>query len=243
MPNISGRRLRPTNHDAPYLRERIWKLIAVNCLLIAERMALKTLVKISNVTNLSDARYCAGMGVDMLGFSMDADSPDYVDPVKFNDMRSWVAGVLIVGETTSTDPERIEQLLDTYQPDLLQLDEAALLPYLGTYGKPIILRVDLSQLTLDQLGTLFQTGSAGAEYVLLESNGPLHLDDDLRTVLQRLASRYPVLLGIGISVDNVHDLLANLPVRGIALSGGNEEQPGNKEFGELMDILEAIEEE
>ena len=206
-------------------------------------MALKTLVKISNVTNLSDARYCAGMGVDMLGFSMDADSPDYVEPAKFTEMRSWVAGVQIVGETTSTDPDVIEQLLDTYQPDLLQVDEAALLPYLSTFGKPIILRADLSQLTLDQLDTLFLTGSAGAEYVLLESNGTLHLDDDLKIVLQRLASRYPVLLGTGISATNVHDLLASLPVRGIALSGGNEERPGNKEFGELMDILEAIEDE
>lgn len=204
-------------------------------------MALKTLVKISNVTNLSDARYCAGMGVDMLGFSMDVDSPDYVDPAKFNEMRSWVAGVLIVGETTSTDPETIEQLLGVYQPDLLQVDEAALLPYLSTFGRPIILRVDLSQLTLDQLNTLFLTGSAGAEYVLLESNGTLHLDDDLKIALQRAASRYPVLLGTGISVSNVHSLLTDLPVHGIALSGGNEERPGSKEFGELMDILEAIE--
>ncbi len=209
-------------------------------------MALKTLVKISNVTNLSDARYCAGMGVDMLGFSMDSDSPDYVDPAKFTEMRSWVAGVQIVGETTSTDPDVIEQLLDTYQPDLLQVDEAALLPYLSTAGKSpgslrLILRANLSQLTLDQLNTLFQTGAAGAEYVLLESNGPLHFDDDLRATLQRLAGRYSILLGTGISVDNVHSLLTDLTVQGIALSGGNEERPGNKEFGELMDILEAIE--
>jgi phosphoribosylanthranilate isomerase len=204
-------------------------------------MALKTLVKISNVTNLSDARYCAGMGVDMLGFSMDTDSADYVDPARFTEMRSWVAGVLIVGETTSTDIDIIEQLLDTYQPDLLQVDESAMLPYLSTFGKRLILRVNLSLLTLDQLNTLFQTGASGAEYVLLESSGPLHLDDDLKSALQRLASRYAILLGTGISVSNVHDLLSELPVQGIALSGGNEEQPGNKEFGELMDILEAIE--
>ncbi|MFD2573045.1 N-(5'-phosphoribosyl)anthranilate isomerase [Spirosoma soli] len=204
-------------------------------------MALKTLVKISNVTNLSDARYCAGMGVDMLGFSMDEDAPEYVDPKKFAEIKSWVAGVQIVGETSAIDPETIEHLLEAYQPDLLQVDEAALLPYLGTYGKPIVLRVDLAQMTLDQLDTLFQTGSAGAEYILLESNSPLHLDDDLKTALQRLSTRYPILLGIGISVANVHTLLAELPVRGIALSGGDEERPGNKEFGELMDILEAIE--
>ena len=206
-------------------------------------MALKTLVKISNVTNLSDARYCAGMGVDMLGFSMDADSPDYIDPKKFNEIKSWVAGVQIVGETSAIDPDLIEQLLSTYQPEVLQIDEAALLPYISTFGKPLILRVDLAQLTLDQLNTLFQTGITGADYVLLENNGPLHLDADLKTTLHQLASRYPVLLGTGISAENVHDLLADLPVLGIALSGGDEERPGSKEFGELMDILEAIEEE
>ena len=204
-------------------------------------MALQTIVKISNVTNLSDARYCAGMGVDMLGFSMDEDAPEYVDPKKFEEIRSWVAGIKIVGETTTTDTEHIEQLLDTYQPDVLQVDEAALLPFLSSFGKPLILRVDLSQVTLDQLETLFQTSSAGADFILLESRAPLHIDDDLKQMLQPLANRYPILLGTGISAQNVHDLLAELAVQGIALSGGEEERPGNKEFGELMDILEAIE--
>ncbi|WP_420149451.1 N-(5'-phosphoribosyl)anthranilate isomerase [Spirosoma sp.] len=204
-------------------------------------MALQTLVKISNVTNLSDARYCAGMGVDMLGFSMDSDSPDYIDQKKFDGIRGWVAGVQIVGETTASDPEIIEQLLDTYQPDVLQVDESALLPYLVTFGKPLILRIDLAQMTLDQLNTLFHTGTADADYILLESNSSIHFDDDLKASLQRLASRYPILLGAGISALNVHDLLTELPVRGIALTGGDEERPGNKEFGELMDILEAIE--
>ncbi|MBD2702359.1 N-(5'-phosphoribosyl)anthranilate isomerase [Spirosoma sp. BT702] len=206
-------------------------------------MALKTLVKISNVTNLSDARYCAGMGVDMLGFSMDAGAPEYVDPKKFEEIKSWVAGVQIVGETTSIDPEQIEQLLATYQPDVLQVDEAALLPYLTTFERPLILRVDLSQMTLDQLDTLVRTSTSGADYILLESNTSLHFDADFKEILQHLAARYPILLGTGVSVENVHELLADLPVRGIALSGGDEERPGNREFGELMDVLEAIEEE
>ncbi|GAB3766774.1 phosphoribosylanthranilate isomerase [Spirosoma pomorum] len=204
---------------------------------------LKTLVKISNVTNLSDARYCAGMGVDMLGFSMDEDAPDYVDPKKFEEIKSWVAGIQIVGETTAIDPEQIEQLLATYQPDLLQVEEAALLPYLGSLGKSLILRIDVSQITLDQLDMLVHAGIDGADYILLDSTMPVHLDGDLKTALQRFAARYPVLLGTGISINNVHDLLNELPVKGIALRGGEEERPGNKEFGELMDILEAIEEE
>ena len=208
-----------------------------------QTMALQTLVKISTVTNLSDARYCAGMGVDMLGFSMDADAPDYVEPATFNNIKAWVAGVQIVGETTATDPEIIEQLLAAYQPDILQIDEAALIPYLSMFGKPLMLRVDVSLLTLDQLHTLFRTGADGADYILLESGSQLHVDDELKAALRQWAIRYPVLLGTGISAENVHELLAELPVRGIALRGGTEEQPGNKEFGELMDILEALEEE
>lgn len=204
-------------------------------------MALQTLVKISGVTNLSDARYCAGMGVDLLGFSMDADASDYVDPSKFAEIRGWVTGVQIVGETGSIDPEQIEQLLDTYQPDLLQVDDAAMIPYLSTFDKPIILRIDLALLTLNQLETLAHASLAGAEYVLLEHPNAMHLDDELKVAIRQLAGRHPLLLGAGVTANNAQQLLTDLPVRGLALRGGDEERPGNKDFGALMDILEAIE--
>jgi phosphoribosylanthranilate isomerase len=206
-------------------------------------MALSTLVKISNVTNLSDARYCAGMGVDMLGFSMDADAPDYVDPNRFAAIRGWVAGVQIVGETHSTDPVAIEQLVQTYQPDYLQVDDAAMLPYLASFDKPLLLRVDLTTTNPVQLETIVRDGSATAEYMLLEGNEAQPLTAEQQDVLYKLAGKYPILLGTGITAENVHDLLDELPVRGIALRGGDEDKPGDKEFGELMDILEAIEED
>lgn len=204
-------------------------------------MALKTIVKISNVTNLSDARYCAGMGVDMLGFSMDEQSPEYVDPKKLAEIRSWVAGVRIVGETTSTDLTQLEQLLDQYQPDVLQITESALLPYVSTFDKPVILALDLSLLSLEQLEALASTPVAGADFLLLESRAALHLDSDLSAKINQLANRHPVLLGAGFTASSVDALLSTLPVQGIALQGGDEERPGNKEFGELMDILEVLE--
>lgn len=206
-------------------------------------MALRTTVKISNVTNLSDARYCAGMGVDLLGFSMDPDSPDYVEPARFAEMRGWVAGVHIVGETHSDDPNAIEAMLDTYQPDVLQVDESALLPYLSTFGKPLILRIELVGTTLAQLDTLANTDLPGIDYLLLESQSPLHLDDELIASLTHLARRHALLLGVGITPEGIHSLLDTLPIAGVALTGGNEERPGSKDFGALMDVLEAIEEE
>ncbi|GAB3336443.1 hypothetical protein GCM10027299_46510 [Larkinella ripae] len=205
-------------------------------------MALSTIVKISNVTNLSDARYCAGMGVDLLGFSMDEGSEQYVAPDKFKEIRSWVTGLHIVGETASMDAIEIEQLVELYQPDVLQIEESALLPYLSTFDCRIILKADLSLMTLDQLETFFSSiQSDQVDYYLLESKGAVNLDDELKTVLQHLAARYPVLLGIGFAADSIHDLLAELPIQGIALTGGDEDRPGSRDFGELMDILEILE--
>ncbi|MFT7424854.1 MAG: phosphoribosylanthranilate isomerase, partial [Algoriphagus sp.] len=34
-------------------------------------MALRTFVKINGITNLTDARYCSGMYVDLLGFTFE----------------------------------------------------------------------------------------------------------------------------------------------------------------------------
>ena len=35
-------------------------------------MALNTLTAVTEINNLSDARYCAGMGVDIIGFNLAA---------------------------------------------------------------------------------------------------------------------------------------------------------------------------
>jgi len=206
-------------------------------------MALQTLVKISNVTNLSDARYCAGMGVDMLGFSMDADSEQYVAPEKVAEIRAWLAGVQIVGETAATDPAVIEALLEAYQPDMLQIEEAALLPYAASLGLPLIVKEDLGLLTLDQLEALSLGQPGQLAYLLLESKATVSFDEDLKAALRKLADCHPLLLGTGISPDNVQVLLSELPIRGIALTGGEEDRPGYREFGELMDILETLETE
>ena len=53
-------------------------------------MGLKLSVKIGDVTNLSDARYAAGMGVDYIGFNVDTNSTNFVTATKFNEDRKSV---------------------------------------------------------------------------------------------------------------------------------------------------------
>ena len=50
-------------------------------------MSLVTKVKAANITNLSDARYCAGMGVDWIGFPL-----SQVNPTVFSEITGWLSG-------------------------------------------------------------------------------------------------------------------------------------------------------
>ena len=56
-------------------------------------MALSTFVKIDGVTNLSDARYCAGMYVDVLGFNLEESSQKFLNPTQYEEITGWVSGL------------------------------------------------------------------------------------------------------------------------------------------------------
>lgn len=201
---------------------------------------LKTIVKISNITNLSDARYCAGMGVEMLGFSMDSLAIE-----RFNEIRNWVSGVQIVGETKADTWENVSALLAQYKPDVLQVSNAVLFKSKpDTMGNlPLICSFDVSMGNIEaEIASAYQT--LEPDYCLLESSDEfMFLEPDTLNQLNSVASRYPVLIGFGIKESNVNDILKDLTPCGIALYGSNELRPGYKDFGEMMNILEVLEED
>ncbi len=206
---------------------------------------LKTFVKISNVTNLSDARYCAGMGVDMLGFSVDEASPYYILPKKYADMRGWVAGVQLVAESAESDPQKLLSTLADYDFDALQVENPDLLLYLKSeLAKPLLLRVDVDHYEADELDALMSRYASEVEYFLLESAANMPLTANWQDYLDTLSRSYPILLGFGLEVPaEVPELVDGLAIQGVALRGSEEIRPGYKDFGALMAVLEALEDE
>ncbi|PLK42903.1 N-(5'-phosphoribosyl)anthranilate isomerase [Emticicia sp. TH156] len=198
-------------------------------------MALQTLVKVSNITNLSDARYCAGMGVEMIGFVMDKFSNDYTPPEKLKEIQSWVAGVQIVGETETTDYDEVIALLQNYEIDLLQIADPGLLPRIADAGKPIILKIQAESAYLEDYLKLY---GSFVEYFLIEGE---ELSDFFLFRLKEYAQEYPVILGFGIDAHKIHELLTDTSIKGIALKGTHEIRPGYKDYDELSEILELLE--
>jgi phosphoribosylanthranilate isomerase len=206
---------------------------------------LSTFVKISNVTNLSDARYCAGMGVDMLGFSIDENSSSYVAPKKYAEIRAWVAGVQLVVESSETDPKKLLALLTEYEFEALQVEDPDLLVYLKSeLDKPLLLRVDVDHYEADELDSLMGRYAGEVAYFLLESAHETILTEEWKAYLATLGREYPILLGFGLDqAETTSEFVENMGIGGIALRGGAELRPGYKDFGALMDMLEALETE
>jgi phosphoribosylanthranilate isomerase len=202
-------------------------------------------VKISNVTNLSDARYCAGMGVEMLGFSIDEESPNYITPKKFEDICSWLAGVTLVAETSLESPEKIIEALSQYPVHAVQVEHPGILSYLHSeLNLPLLLRVSVDTYEALEIESILSRYESDVTHFLLESDKDATLSEEWMQVLGHLSEEYTLLTGFGLDNEySVTALTELFPKLGIALRGSEEIRPGYKDFGSMMDILEALEEQ
>lgn len=204
-------------------------------------MSLKTIVKVSKVTNLSDARYCAGMGVQMMGFCLDKHSSAFVDAKKAQEIAGWVVGMKIVGEIAG---HGLVDLTD-YPLNMLEVDNPQLINTLVQseehQNAPFIYKITIDNLeTLAFAGEVLEMYHAYVDYFLIESN-LLTINAQVTELLKKLCATYSILIGFGIHKDNVFAVLDNISPAGIALKGGKETQAGIFDFEELVEILELLE--
>lgn len=205
-------------------------------------MALETFVKVSKVNNLSDARYCAGMGVDVIGFNLVPETPQFVSPEKFAEITEWLSGVEFAGEFQGLNGEEILKLASAYQLQFIQIEDPILVPALSGQAVPIILKFNLDKDEIDFKGlrdNLSQLQSQ-VSYFLFENEQEAYRKEVLDEILS-LAKDYSVLLGYGISSKNVNELIHQSEIKGIALQGEEEIRAGYKDFDKLAEILELLE--
>lgn len=207
-------------------------------------MALKTFVKINSVNNLSDARYCAGMYVHLMGFSLEKYDKNYLSPDKFKELTDWLSGLEYVAEFETAHPSNILETIKDY-PGItyIQIQEKAHLQMLVNTGYAMILAQEIKD--VDDVLQLIAIVPSFKEYgvTILLNGGFRNLPAEFVPHIRALAEEVTVLLGFGIHADTIEEVLEQTRVKGIALRGGNEIKPGFKDFDDLADILEALEEE
>lgn len=203
-------------------------------------MSLKTLVKVSEVNNLSDARYCAGMGVEMIGFTLDENHPQFIELAKLREISVWISGVKVVGEFTGENVENMNYLAQELNLDYIQLNHFLKPESLSQLKKPVIQKLIFDGKNETAIEDSLIHLEEKVSYFLLESEttdaiGPA------RDMLKKWCSKYPVILGFGINNEDLEVILEDICPAGIGLKGGNEIKPGLKDFDELASILEVLE--
>jgi phosphoribosylanthranilate isomerase len=202
-------------------------------------MALNTIVKVGSISNLSDARYCAGMGAQYLGFNLDSDQPEYVDPPTFKSIKDWVVGPKIVGEISSFDLNTLEQILEQYEIDSLEITQPEALDRLYSRGLPIILKLDIAVYQdVDRLHEIMTKTKPKVSYFILERSAESVIQE--KDVVS-LASHFKIMTGFSVDKDNLSSWLDGTDIYGISIKGGIESRAGFKDYDAIAEILEALE--
>jgi len=212
---------------------------------------LKTLVKASALTNLTDARYFAALEAKWLGFCLDPDSPDFVPFAQVKSIGEWVDSVALVGEFGGQDLSYIIQATEALQLDAIQLSQPlAVEDLLKLPRVPIIQELTPSHdITSGELRAQLMAYGPHISYFLLdftrhalsweevkEKDAPLPVG-----LLRSFCNEYPILLAFDWTPANLEEILYHIDPSGISIKGGAEEKVGVKSFEEIDGLLEILE--
>ncbi len=193
-------------------------------------MPLKTKVLVRNITNLSEARYCAGMGVDILSFPIGKDVQG-ITVDQFQEIVEWVVG-----------PQFALKFLEPVDEQTLSVVTQA-----GTF--------EYIETTLDKLDMLSNNGYKGNIILSLKPEELVQVQQHnlnlVTTIIadvpsgdlsswESLNEKVPVLVDMSKGNHELQNILSS-SLSGIALQGNEELASGNKTYDHLADILEALE--
>lgn len=186
-------------------------------------MPLKTLVKVGKITNLSDARYCAGMNVAMLGFVTVESQENYLPVKDYQDIRGWVSGPKVVAEVYGIKTtEELSSILENYRPDYLELSTQELGLVQNTV--PILLRLKKAE--------TIPTSTKENIYAVITQDNATKTGMHGENIL---------ILFDATGTEMNNGVLNTSTVDGIVLSGSKEESPGLKDYDHLAEVLENLE--
>lgn len=176
----------------------------------------------SNITNLSEARYCSGMGVQFLAFPIDV-----VDPQLFKDITGWVKGPKMILDVSSSSQIPFS---NEYEADYILVNEDQFNSLPPDWATLTIVKYNSRT---NQKETFLNRKNEIA-YLLAESGS--------KEELQVLASEgFQVMMTL--TDDTMHYLneLEAWPVQGVVLSGRQETKPGLTNYDHLSSVLEKLE--
>ena len=190
---------------------------------------------IRGINNLSDARYCAGMGADKLTFILDPALPGYLDTKTVKELAGWIAGVELIGEFDHLNASNINAIAADCALDAVLLRSPRTANELAEIAPPVYMELAADNAAMAQ--------SLPGSLLGLVVELPESVSAETVTELGKLASQRPLWLGPGLLPDRARDLASQLPLAGLVFPSGDEVKPGLRDFDQLEAVFEALETE
>jgi phosphoribosylanthranilate isomerase len=202
-------------------------------------------LKVCGITDLADARYLAGEGVDYLGFIQHADSPRYIAPERVAEMLEWLYGPTPVGVFVNTSADKVNRIAGTAGFKMVQLHGTESPSTCADIDRPVIKAIRVRHdAASDQLRALMAPYANVVDYFLLDTHNSSTWGGTGESFNWRLArdlsSEFPLFLAGGIDAGNVERAIHTMRPYAIDLSSGVEASPGQKSFEKIDAFLTAF---
>lgn len=201
-------------------------------------MSFLTKIKLGNVTNLSDARYAAAVGINYIGFCFDPSAQNYIAPIKAKEMIDWITGSYIVAEFGEQSFNEINDISELLGVNVIELNNRLLPDELLAFGKPIIKKIDVSVFSFEQVKKEIESYRQACDVFHLYASGHEQLLN--ADQLKELCSNHQIIWGFDVQLDTMMEVIETYAPFAFNISGGQEEKAGIKDFDELNELLDVI---
>jgi phosphoribosylanthranilate isomerase len=194
-------------------------------------------VKLSNITNLSDARFAAAAGIEFMGFCFDPKSINYIPPVKAKEIMDWTSGCFVIAEFGHQNIKEVTDIVEMLNIDIVELNNDLLPADLIEINKPIIKKIDTSLISLIELNNIFLAFENNVDAFHLYASNAVTLSTD---ELKQICVNHKIVWGFNILPENIKLVINTFAPYALNFVGGVEEKTGLKDFEELNNVLEEL---
>lgn len=210
-------------------------------------MLLKTKVKVSSLTNLTDARYFAAWGVEWLGFNLQEGHADYQDAKTMKEICGWVEGPKTLGEFAFEDLPTMQQAIGERELQAVQISQIQPSELAEQLSVPVFKEWIMDKaLTPERLQSQLEEAGQWVDHQVLDfTKGgwtwtAIKAQPKLLQALQAACKAHSLWLDLDFTEDNVLEILEMLHFEGISIRGGAEEKVGYKSFEDLDGLYDVL---
>ena len=186
-------------------------------------------LKVTGISSLTDARYCAGMGVEFLSICFDEKGKGGMSPEAFSGIQPWIEGVNWIGEYPGNDSDTLRSLNTLYKIESW-ISPIEIAPSEIPPGLTIIRSVSSPASADDSVSAHLQLEGSQD----FSSSG-------LQKIRELIQNKNTLFLGEPLPADEVIRIYQEIPELIFSLRSSQEERPGWMDLGTLQDYMEALE--